>query len=297
MLHSNQPLEIFPIQFWQERIDSVVQMQAVKALEQGKVLFFPELQFVLNAQDLDYLLKAQVTKGTKNVSYNFLTDKLRGSADNKAAQAALKKIMQRYVEASKDLIASLFPGYVGELQIGRTSLRPVEIAGRQAPSYRKDDTRLHVDAFPASPNQGRRILRVFYNYNPFGVPRVWRVGESFQKLAEYFFPKFRAPLPLSSCVLKTLKITKGVRTPYDHYMLRLHDGMKYDMEYQNKVDAEVIELPAHTAWMVYTDSVSHAALSGQHVLEQTFYLPVAVMNNPEISPLRILEKLAGRKLV
>ena len=35
-------------------------------------------------------------------------------------------------------------------------------------TWRKDDTRLHVDSFPATPSGGRRILRVFSNVNPDG---------------------------------------------------------------------------------------------------------------------------------
>ena len=86
------------------------------------------------------------------------------------------------------------PRYASRLTRGRTSFRPVEIAGR-ASSWRKDDTRLHVDAFPATPVHGRRILRVFANVNPYGKPRSWRVGDGFGAVADYFAPKLRLPLP------------------------------------------------------------------------------------------------------
>ena len=39
-----------------------------------------------------------------------------------------------------------------------------------------------------------------------------------------------------------------------------------------------------------------AEIAGQFVLEQTWYLPVACMAEPSQSPLRILERLAGREL-
>lgn len=293
----SQYLETFTTAHWQEQIDPEIQKIAVQAIEQGKILFFPKLKFNLSETEVEELTTALVRKGTKNVSYNFNNGELRGSQDDALTQDAIKAIMRRYAEAAQALIASFFPGYVANLEIGRTSLRPIEIAGRKAPSYRKDDTRLHVDAFPASPNQGRRILRVFFNYNPEGKPRVWRIGEPFKNLAAHFFPKFKAPLKGSQWLFKTLKITKGSRTPYDHFMLHLHDGMKYDMDYQKEVASQVLELPAQTTWMVYTDLASHAALSGQHVLEQTFYLPVQAMDNPELSPLKILEQLAGHPLV
>ena len=46
-----------------------------------------------------------------------------------------------------------------------------------------------------------------------------------------------------------------------------------------------------------TDKVSHAALSGQFLLEQTFYLPVQAMKDPNLSPLHMLERKVKKALV
>jgi hypothetical protein len=180
--------------------------------------------------------------------------------------------------------------------VARTSLRTVQISGRSI-SVRKDDKRLHIDAFPSNPNQGKRILRVFCNINPEGEERVWRVGEAFEKVAQTFLPKIAAPFPGAAKILQGLKITKSYRTLYDHYMLQIHDRMKLDEDYQASVPYTEIRFPAFSTWIVQTDHVSHAAMSGQHLLEQTFYLPVNAMNNPELSPLKILEKFTARQLV
>jgi hypothetical protein len=94
-----------------------------------------------------------------------------------------------------------------------------------------------------------------------------------------------------------LYVTKSYRTLYDHYMLRLHDDMKADAEYQDTVPSMRVELAAGATWMCFTDQVSHAALSGQHVLEQTFYGDVEHMAKPERSPLRVLESLLQRPLL
>lgn len=204
--------------------------------------------------------------------------------------------MQRFAENSIALIKQLLPLYGKHIQIGRTSFRPVEIKGRINPSYKKDDTRLHVDAFPANPNQGRRILRVFSNVNP-AQTRHWRVGENFETVAQQFLPTVPTQIPVSARFLKLLKITKSKRTPYDHIMLNIHDRMKKDMQYQTKVSSQDIHFPAQSTWIVYTDSVSHAAIAGQHVFEQTFYLPADAMFDPQQSPLRILEKLVKKKLI
>src|SRR5262245_64954965 len=75
--------------------------------------------------------------------------------------------MRRFSDAAAALVHTLLPGYRATITRGRASFRPAEIAGR-ASTWRKDDTRLHVDSFPATPTGGRRILRVFTNVNPNG---------------------------------------------------------------------------------------------------------------------------------
>ena len=64
----------------------------------------------------------------------------------------------------------LFPHYKGHLTRGNSSFRPSQVATRVT-SWRKDDTRLHIDAFPSNPMHGTRLLRVFSNVNPSGQPR------------------------------------------------------------------------------------------------------------------------------
>jgi hypothetical protein len=41
----------------------------------------------------------------------------------------------------------------------------------------------------------------------------------------------------------------------------------------------------------------HAAVSGQHMLEQTIHVPVTALYDPGSSPLAILERLCGRRLL
>ncbi len=52
-----------------------------------------------------------------------------------------------------------------------------------------------------------------------------------------------------------------------------------------------------SSWLVYTDQVSHAAMAGQHLFEQTFCLPIEAMGDASTSPLRVLEQLLRQKLV
>jgi len=144
--------------------------------------------------------------------------------------------------------------------------------------------------------QGRRILRVFANVNPAGRPRSWRIGDAFDDVGRHFAPQLKMPLPGAGVLLSALRITKTPRSAYDALMLQLHDRMKEDAAYQQSSPQTACDFPAGSAWMVFTDAVSHAAMAGQYQLEQTFLLPVGAMLDEQQSPLRILERLKGRSL-
>lgn len=265
-------------------------------LEQGGLLRLPQLPFVLTAEEQTLLTPALLAPGKKNVSYDLARDRLAGIAGDAAQRQRMHGMIRRYAQHSAALLEALFPHYRGKLHDGRTSFRPAEIEGRQT-SPKKDDTRLHVDAFPATPVHGQRLLRVFSNVNPNGRARHWRTGEPFAAVAARFATR-RTPLPaLQRRLMQAVKITKSYRTAYDDLMLQIHDAMKLDPAYQASVQAEHLHFAPGETWIVFTDSVSHAAHSGQFLMEQTFYLPADAMLDPAQSPLRILEKLKGVPLL
>jgi len=266
-----------------QTIEQINQQNSINLLESGKVLFFPGYYF----SDIDSsLLSETVLDGTrKNVSYDSQRNKLSAyKKDIIGLEDKLSHMMQGFAEFSQQLMQQVLPAYVPHLQWGRTSFRPAQVDGR-VQSKRKDDTRLHVDSFSASPVHGLRILRVFCNINPNNEPRVWNLGEPFTQVLARFAPKIAPYSKLKAKILKLVKTTKTLRSPYDHYMLHLHDTMKLDDDYQAAVEKTQIDFPSQSTWIVFTDHVSHAALSGQYLLEQTFYLPVDKMANPEFSPL------------
>ncbi|MGZ3239483.1 MAG: Kdo hydroxylase family protein, partial [Burkholderiaceae bacterium] len=157
--------------------------------------------------------------------------------------------------------------------------------------------RMHVDAFPSRPNYGERILRVFTNVNPSGEPRVWRIGEPFETVAKRFLPRAKPYSAWQAKVINALHITKSLRSEYDHLMLQLHDGMKSDLDYQRDAPQITMPFPAGCVWICFSDQASHAVMSGQYMMEQTFHLPVAQQYDPEASPLAILTRLTGRTLI
>jgi len=269
--------------------------QALTALEQGLVVYFPAYSFAAGKQTEALLSETILDSRHKNVSYDHQKQKL--GAINKHhthpnLSALLKSFMHDFAEYSHQLVNGLFPEYQAALRWGRTSYRPAEIKGR-ALSKRKDDTRLHVDAFPATPVNGLRILRIFCNINPYGEPRVWDLGEPFPQVLNHFTDALPAYNPTIAKLLQLIKATKTLRSAYDHYQLHLHDQMKLDDHYQQTVAKTRFEFPSQSTWIVFTDQVSHAALAGQYLLEQTFYLPVCAMQNPKLSPLSYWEKEKG----
>jgi hypothetical protein len=212
-----------------------------------------------------------------------------------SARRGLADVMARFSRDAERLLQTLLPSYRHHLTRARASFRPAEVAGRRT-SWRKDDTRLHVDAFPASPVQGRRIIRVFSNVNPAGRARTWRVGPEFAEVARRFAATLSPPFPGTPLLLRALRVTKSLRSPYDAMMLQLHDAMKGDADFQQTAPQEQVEFSAGSTWIAFTDQVSLAALAGQYQFEQSFLLPVHAMQDPSRSPLRILEQIKQRPL-
>lgn len=279
-----------------KEINADFQNQAIHALENGKVVFFPKIDFTILESEKKFFSPHIVSLKSKNVSYSLFKDKLGGVKPELENDSGLRELLKRYATESKKLFETLFPRYKDQTKQGRTSFRPVETEGRCL-SRKKDDTLLHVDAFPASPVNGQRILRIFTNVNPLGKPRVWNVGEPFSQVVENILPQVAPPFPFSSFFLRLLQITKSKRTAYDHYMLKIHDTMKMDINYQKNVNKEKIEFPASSTWIVFTDQVSHAALSGQFLFEQTFYVPVSALKDISTSPLKTLEVHLKKPLI
>jgi hypothetical protein len=290
------PLHTLTSQSWDESFSDIIKNDAIHTLENGQIIFLPQLAFSLSPEEQVFLSPEYADPQAKNISYHAKRKKLWGFqrlTDKKYCQ--LKCMMDRYSRYAQNLIKALFPAYADHLIIARTSFRPIEISGRKT-SFLKDDKLLHVDSFPSDPNQGKRILRVFCNINSQQKERVWRVGEPFREVVERFLPKLTKPFPGCARALRLLKITKSYRTLYDHYMLQLHNQMKRDVHYQKEARQHEMAFPSGSVWIVQTDDVSHAAMAGQHVLEQTFYLPIEAMQNEKKSPLRILEQALHRPL-
>ena len=276
-------------------------------LEAGDILFFPKTPIDIPAGDLAFLLGHQEVGGAyhKNIAYRPLEDRITGfEAADSAISDRLRSIMQRY---SKDVIGFLrkFLGpYGARWKVDYASYRPEEEQGRDL-ALRKRNDLLHTDAFPTRPTHGDRILRFFNNINPQKT-RNWITTETFDVLIE----KMRAgklngvtsvPLPSSMDISGVKRALSRLgfgsiapslkRSPYDEFMMRFHNYLKENSSFQQNCAKQHWEFPPGSSWMVYTDMVSHAVLSGQFALEQTLIVSRQAMVVPEKSPYEVLSRL------
>jgi hypothetical protein len=281
------------IETWRPDVAPSTTEHLARALEAGDVLVFARLAFALADGERRFLDVRWSDGRAKNISLE--GDAIKGARGSPEDLAGLSAMVSRFARDASMLVATLFPRYAPHVKTARTSFRPHRATGRPV-SWRKDDARLHVDAFPSRPNRGERILRVFCNVNPAGEPRVWRVGEPFEAMAERLLPRVRAQWPGEAALLKALHVTKTRRTGYDHLMLGLHDAAKADLDYQRSSPQQEARFAPGTTWICFSDQVMHAAMDGQYMLEQTIHLPVTALYEPQRSPLAVLERLTARAL-
>ena len=281
-----------------------------RKLEAGDILYFPQSPIPIDASDLQFLLGQQQTDSSlhKNIAYKPNIDKLSGvdtKTANPAAVARLQEIMRKYSRSVTEFVKGFLSPYNGRWQLDYASFRPQEEEGRDLPLRRRNDL-LHTDAFPTRPTHGARILRFFNNIHPSRT-RDWVVGDPFGRIVKQYAPA-QIPLPKSESsggkVVKSLARGIGLgtaipsikRPPYDEFMMRFHNFLKENADFQAECTKYPIEFPPGSSWMVYTDTVPHAVLSGQYALEQTFLVQHQALVSPETSPLATLEAMTGQRL-
>jgi hypothetical protein len=270
----------------------------IAALEAGKVLYFPNFGahgFVPQKEELALFREDIRDPKVRNISLD-AGGKLKGVVGDEATQALAAGMIGRFRAEAEGLLGNLVPRYGEYLRRGATSFRPSKVENR-VQSWRADDRRLHVDAFPSRPNRGERLLRVFTNVNLEGAPRVWRVGEPFEDVATRFLPRLKKYVPWQAKALNMLGVTKSLRTEYDHLMLQLHDAMKSDLDYQKNAPQVTFGFPPGCAWVCFSDQASHSVMAGQYMMEYTAQLSPMQQYDKESSPLAILTRLQGHALV
>ena len=273
-------------------------------LELGDIAFFADSPIDIPAPDRELLLRRKQSSSAyhKNIAYRPAEDRLSGIDSSDPADAAgLHRVLREYSARVTEYLSHLLVPYAGSWKLDLASFRPIEEQGRQARVHARNDL-LHFDSFPTRPTNGARILRFFHNINP-SRNRVWLTSQTFDSFGPQFARKtgllesLRSPFSRAlRSVSRLLMLPGAQRPPYDELMHGCHNAMKEDSLFQDTTPKHRWEFPPNSSWIVFTDGVSHAVLSGQFALEQTFLIPQCALVDPQHSPLAILENLAGTRL-
>src|SRR5256885_7524166 len=179
---STSLLEELKLDTWNPVLSAAAQAVATDALEAGRILYLPRLGFALLPHEQRFLSAEWSDGETKNINLRGGERRLRGARGGSEDLALMQAMMERFSSRCATLIGALLPHYVARFTVASTSFRPCEVAGRNS-SYRKDDARLHTDAFPSNPTGGARGPRAFTKINPEGKPRAPRAGEPLAGMA------------------------------------------------------------------------------------------------------------------
>ena len=249
-------------------------------LELGELIFYPQCPFALpDAEERAFLFQQQLRHLThKNINFDPRRGLVAGFVQTSDSQAAhLRSILEAFSRNVTAWVGQTLPRYQDGCQPDRATYRSEEEATRRLRHTARNDL-LHIDAFPNRPTEGRRILRVYTNINPT-EPRVWVTSDQFARLLERYAHK--VGLPGRDHAGWFSQVRQGVRqifakgsvhrSPYDAFMLRLHDFLKTSDEFQDRSRKRLWTFPPSATWLLFSDACTHAELR-RPVCSRTFLL-------------------------
>lgn len=277
----------------QARIKSMAEQ-----LERGEVVHFAVCPFTLpRADDRAFLLQQRLaSRAHKNIGYDPASGRVSGFAAGGPGQCErLERVLGDFSRTVTAWLSAAFPAYARSWRLDRVSYRPEQEATRKLRLTARNDL-LHVDAFPSRPTNGWRILRVFANINPT-EPRVWITSDPFARLLARFgkevgLPDGRPPAFLAR-LLSLLQPRRRRRSAYDSFMLRFHNCIKANADFQANCAKKRWDFEPGSAWLAITDTASHAVLSGRYALEHSYFLDPATLALPAESPPALLQQACG----
>ena len=275
-------------------------------LERGEVVHFPACPFALPEGDDRQFLLAQTlaSRAHKNISLDPRSGRAGGYKKHTPEQAErLQKMLAEFSQTATAWLSATLPSYARGWRLDQVSFRPEEEATRRLRQKARNDL-LHVDAFPSRPTKGWRILRLFANVN-LTEPRIWVTSEPFAKLLEIHgsaagLPTGQgAPLlkQIQSGVIRLFRPGRAQRTIYDEFMLRFHDYLKLNEIFQEQTPKKLWKFQPGSAWMVFTDTASHAALRGRFALEHSYFVAPESLHLPDESPAALLARACGLQVL
>jgi hypothetical protein len=271
-------------------------------LERGEVIYYPACPFPLpQGPDREFLLQQQLAGSAhKNISYDPRKGRIGGILRQSRVQVErARRLLADFSTAVTRWLGQTVPRYASGWRLDQVSFRPVEEATRQLRLTARNDL-LHVDAFPSRPTNGHRILRVFANINPC-EPRIWVTSDTFGRLLDRYGRDVGLPTgrgtgmleQVRDSVIRLFRPGRAPRSSYDAFMLRFHNFLKADSDFQERSSKRYWTFPPGSGWMVLTDVCTHAALRGRYALEHSYFIAPAVLALPAESPAALLQRACG----
>ena len=299
--------------FDDERLQKLQPDELSDSLERGSVVFFPRSPVALpEAEDLEFF-RQELPKRLKlkNISFHPEEGRTRGLDGDDAEM--VERVNRVLINVSNDIAAFLgkvAPRLTDNWTVGTCSFRPMQERGRNLSAHASNEL-IHVDAGAYGATHGDRILRFFINVNPV-EDRVWATKGSFPELfaehgerAELGYrnagPEYLKTGPLDhlrsgliNLAARGIPVLKVLdSSPYDRAMRKFHNYMKDTPAFQQQQQGhQEFRFPPFSAWMVYTDMVSHACLSGQHAFIHTSLVRLENCHLPEMAPINIMRNAA-----
>jgi len=301
--------------FDQQKMDRLQPDDISDSLERGSIVYFPQTPVAPPSdEDLEFL--RDVLPGLlklKNISYHPEAGKVRGLDDSDAEIS--RRVTRILKQVSKDITAFLFsaaPRLTDNWTIGTSSFRPMQERGRNLDAHASNEL-VHIDAGAYGATHGDRILRFFINVNPV-EDRVWVSKGNFSELLQSHGEQAdlayrhagqaylsKGPLDhlwsgvvsgLARAGMPSVKVLDS--SPFDREMRRFHNYMKDTPSFQQDMsNHHEFRFPPFSAWMVFTDTVSHACTSGQFAFIHTSIVRLENCRLPEIAPINLLRQAAA----
>ncbi len=277
-------------------------------LERGRIVAFPECPIELPSEEDLSFLREEMPKvlKLKNISFHPESGRIVGIKGDRPVIERTESILKTQSGRVQHFLAKAIPALARDWMIGTSSFRPMQEKGRELSTHASNEL-VHVDAGAYGATHGDRILRFFVNVNPV-EDRVWITKGAFPELFQKFGEKAgvapgrgdgylqegvldrmrTATVGAISAVLPPAKLLDS--SPYDRAMRRFHNFMKDTPEFQSTPDGHrEFRMKPFWAWMVFTDMVSHAVISGQHAFVDTFVVPLGNCRLPGMAPINILK--------
>lgn len=295
-------------QYTLRRFDGADPAAIQAALERSEIVYFEQSPVPLpSAEDLEFLREELPRQhAVKNVSYHPESDSIPKFEASAEIQERTKRILKSHRADVEAFFRRNAPDWAPGWTVGTSSFRAVEEKGRDL-KPRSSNEIVHIDAGAYGATNGNRILRFFINVNP-EQDRVWGTKGSFAEL----FSSQEAFAVAARGKHERIRLQKSVgdkafsgivhglskfypllqvidSSPYDRAMRRIHNYMKDTESFRSDPTGyKEIRFPPYSAWSVFTDGISHSAVSGQFALVTTILVPLENMAEPELAPYNIL---------